>query len=57
MNYPTIDVDNSGFIDSFVESYPDTMVVDHTFQAQATVIIELCPFKRGAIESPPDIAF
>jgi hypothetical protein len=57
VNHSNIDVDNSGFIDNFVEGNPDTEVVDHIFQAQGIVVIELCPFKHGALKLPLDIAF
>ncbi len=57
VNYPNIELENSGANDDFFEGSPDTMVVDQISQAQGTVVVESCPFKRGTIKFLPDIAF
>ncbi len=57
MNYLNIDFDNSGAIDNFFEGSPDTMVVDHISQAWGTIVFESCPFTRGDLKLPPNIAF
>ena len=57
MNYPNIELENLGATDDFVEGSQDTAVVDHISQAQGTVVVKSCPFKRGTLKLPPDIAF
>ncbi len=57
MNYPNIEFENLGANDDFFEGGPDTAVVDHISQAQGTVVVKSCPFKRGTLKLPPDIAF
>ncbi len=57
VNYSNIEFENLGANDDYVEGIPDTVAVDHSSQAQGTVVVVSCPFKHGTNQLLPNIAF